>query len=388
MKNKKKLFIVNILSIVIFYLNASPIKHIIQTQHQEIPSHQIYNNIQKTVFLTGAAGFIGSNFLEYMFNKYPNYHFLVLDALTYAGNLENIPKNIHNSNRFEFFYGSVTNFHIVDLLMSRSDFVVHFAAESHVTRSIADDTTFFDTDVMGTRIMMTALTKYKNKVERFIHISTSEVCGTAETVPMDETHPVNPRSPYAAAKAGADRLVFSYCCTYDVPAIIIRPFNNYGPRQHLEKVIPRFITSALNGEPLTVHGTGFQTRDYMHTYDLCKALDKALHIKNFNKIKGRGYSCRHWSFNFNIRYCKNGSQIFDLPSHQITLVSDRPGQVECHQSSTKKAKELLNWKAQINFEDGIKQTIEWYLQNKKCWKKMETMKYVPIYTNDNITELQ
>ena len=192
----------------------------------------------KTVLLTGAAGFIGSNFLKYMFDKYPTYTFLVLDALTYAGSLDNIPAYIHDSSRFKFFYGSVTNSRLVDLLMKQSHFVVHFAAESHVTRSICDSAIFFDTDVIGTRVLLESLVLHKN-VERFIHISTSEVCGTAEIIPMDEDHPIKPRSPYAAAKAGADRMVYAYQCTYDIPTVIIRPFKNYGPNQHLEKVIPR-----------------------------------------------------------------------------------------------------------------------------------------------------
>lgn len=345
-------------------------------------------NTKKMVFLTGAAGFIGSNFLEYMFEKYPYYHFLVLDSLTYAGNLKNIPKHIRKSNRFEFFYGSINSFYHVDLLMSRADLVVHFAAESHVTRSIVDDASFFDTDVMGTRVMMKALVKYKNKVQRFIHISTSEVCGTAENNPMDENHSINPRSPYAAAKAGADRLVFSYCCTYNVPALIFRPFNNYGPKQHLEKVIPRFIKSALTKKPLTVHGTGLQARDYMHTSDLCRALDIALHIKNFTKIKGQVIHVGTGVSISILDIAKLILKYFDLPETYIKFVGDRPGQVQYHRSSTKKAKKLLNWKAQIPFSKGIDQTIEWYLQNKKSWKKIKSMEKVPIYINDNVTELQ
>jgi dTDP-glucose 4,6-dehydratase len=341
----------------------------------------------KTVFLTGAAGFIGSNFLKYMFDKYPTYRFLVLDALTYAGNLENIPEYIRRSPRFEFFYGSVTNHKLVDLLMSQSDYVVHFAAESHVTRSISDDTTFFETDVIGTRVMMTALVKYAKSVQRYIHISTSEVLGTAEYQPMDEDHPINPRSPYAAAKAGADRLVYAYWCTYDIPALIFRPFNNYGPQQHLEKCIPRFIYNALEGKPLTVHGEGCQVRDWVHTIDVSRALDLALHHKEFDKIKNQIF---HIGSGVPVSILTIAQLIvkhLNLSEDLITFVGDRPGQVACHISSTQKAKELLGWEPQISFEQGLVQVIEWYKANQSKLERMESLMYVPIYTNDNVLEL-
>lgn len=344
-------------------------------------------NIEKTVFLTGAAGFIGSNFLKYMFDRYPNYRFLVLDALTYAGNMENIPEYIRRSPRFEFFYGSVTNYKLVDLLMSQSQYVVHLAAESHVTRSISDDTTFFETDVIGTRVMMTALVKYAKTVERYIHISTSEVCGTAEYQPMDENHPINPRSPYAAAKAGADRLVYAYWCTFDIPALIFRPFNNYGPQQHLEKCIPRFIYNALEGRPLTVHGDGSQVRDWVHTFDVSRALDLALHHKDFNKIKNQ---LLHIGSGVPVSILDIARLVvkhLNMPEDLITFVGDRPGQVACHISSTQKAKELLGWEPQISFEQGLKDVIEWYKANQNRLERMEALMYVPIYTNDNVLEL-
>jgi len=347
----------------------------------------IHSNADKVIFLTGAAGFIGSNFLEYMFDKYPHYHFLVLDALTYAGNIENIPQRIRTSSRFSFFYGSVVNYHIVDMLMQHADFVVHFAAESHVTRSICDDTTFFETDVMGTRTMMTALVKHKKRVQRFIHISTSEVLGTAESEPMDECHPLNPRSPYAAAKAGADRLVYSYCCTYDVPAVIVRPFNNYGPRQHLEKVIPRFVTAAMQGCPLTIHGDGAQERDWVHTHDICRALDLILHTSNFDRVKHQVIHLGSGIPTSILTIAKVIAAEFNVPDTQLLFIGDRPGQVRRHISTTQKAAELLGWKAEITLEQGLRDTIRWYKDNQAHWKKLESMQYVPIYTNDEVLEL-
>lgn len=339
---------------------------------------------KKTIFLTGACGFIGSNFLKYMFEKYPDYHFDVLDLLTYAGSLENIPEEIRESDRFHFYYGSVTNIYLVDYLMSRANYVVHFAAESHVTRSIYDDSTFFETDVMGTRVMMTALVKYAKSVERYIHISTSEVLGTAEYQPMDENHPIKPRSPYAAAKAGADRLVFAYWCTYDVPAIIIRPFNNYGDQQHPEKMFPRFIISILEDKPITIHGTGKQSRDWVHTYDVTRALDLALHVEDFSKIKNQEIHIGSGVATSVLDIAKEILGYFNLPESYLKFVPDRPGQVDCHISSTQKAKELLGWQPTIALREGIFKTIEWYQNNTARWKKMKDMMLVPVYTPEGI----
>jgi len=340
----------------------------------------------KVVLLTGAAGFIGSNFLEYMFNKYPDYYFLVLDSLTYAGNPDNISDEIKNSNRFEFWYGSVTNSGIVSSLMSRANLVVHFAAESHVARSIFDNSKFFETDVLGTQVMMNALLKSPS-VERFIHISTSEVYGTAETMPMNEEHPLNPRSPYAGAKAGADRLVYSYWSTYDIPVLIIRPFNNYGPHQHLEKMIPRFVTSALDQKPLTIHGSGDARRDWIFVTDHCKALDAALHVSNFAKIKNQVINIGTGVATSNIEIAQEVLKLFGLSTSYLKFIGDRPGQVNCHISSTDKALELLKWQATTDLKDGLKKTIEWYKNNEIYWRKLEWMKEVPIYTAKNTVEM-
>lgn len=369
----KKLFI-----IFLVLLGFSPAPLLSNTQ----------DNQEKTVLLTGAAGFIGSNFLKYMFDKYPSYNFLVLDVLTYAGNLDNIPDYIKTSSRFGFFYGSITNPRLVDLLMSKSDFVVHFAAESHVTRSIYDSALFFETDVIGTRVLMDSLVKHHKKVQRFIHISTSEVYGTAETVPMDEEHPINPRSPYAAAKAGADRLVYAYQCTYDISTVIIRLFNNYGPSQHLEKLIPRFITSAMKREPLTIHGDGTQTRDWLHVTDTCYALDKILHHPDFATIKNQVINIGSGEDTSVRDIAKIILDYFDLPESFITFCADRPGQVCCHISSTKKAKQLLDWQASISLEEGIQQTIAWYQANESWWRKREIMQHVPVSLEGKKVEMQ
>jgi dTDP-glucose 4,6-dehydratase len=181
----------------------------------------------KTILVTGGAGFIASNFVRYILEKYTNYRVLVLDCLSYAGNPDNFNSGVMESARFSFWYGNVRNPDIVNTLVSQSDVVVHMAAETHVARSIYDNAVFFETDVLGTQVVANAVLKNRN-VERFIHVSTSEVYGTALTEPMTEEHPLNAASPYASAKTGADRLVYSYYLTYGIPAIIVRPFNNYG----------------------------------------------------------------------------------------------------------------------------------------------------------------
>lgn len=342
--------------------------------------------MKKTVLLTGAAGFIGSNLLRHLFSKYPDYHFLVLDSLTYAGNQKNISDGIRSSGRFEFWYGDVTNPYLVYDLMQRSDVVVHLAAETHVARSIFDNTKFFHTDVIGTQTMMNALLKSK-RVERFIHISSSEVYGTAMAEPMTEEHLLNPKSPYAGAKAGADRLVSSYWETYDLPALILRPFNNYGPQQHLEKAIPRFITSALKNEPLTIHGAGGSKRDWVYVDDHCDAIDRALHVSDFSSIKNRVINIGTGRA---ISVLEIAEKILAALGKDRTLlahIGDRPGQVDTHISSTNAAERLLGWRATTDIDTGLAATIAWYRDHADWWKDLEAMKHVPIMTRGGTIEM-
>ncbi len=341
--------------------------------------------MKQNILITGGAGFIGSNFVRYIFEHYPDYNIIVLDALTYAGNTDNIPDNIKKDSRFSFWYGNVRNGELVNDLVAKSDVVFHFAAESHVARSIFDNAVFFETDVLGTQTVANAMLKNRDSVKRFIHISTSEVYGTATETPMTEEHPLNPASPYASAKAGADRLVYSYWVTYGLPAIIIRPFNNYGPNQHLEKVIPRFITSALLDEPLTVHGSGDNTRDWVYVEDVCQALDKVMHT-NLDKVKGEVINIGTGRDTAVMTIAEMVLDILDKPKSLITQIGDRPGQVSKHISSTNKALSVLGWKAQTDFEDGLARTIEWYQQNPAWWQKLLWMRHVPIKTRDGKVE--
>lgn len=337
-----------------------------------------------TILITGGAGFIGSNFLEYLFRKYPEYHLIVLDALTYAGSPDNIPDDIKSSKRFEFWYGNVTNDDLVSQLVSRSNIVVHFAAESHVARSIFDNKIFYVTDVLGTQAVANACTRKKD-LDRFIHISTSEVYGTALTAPMTEDHPLNPLSPYASAKAGADRLVYSYIASYGIPACILRPFNQYGPKQHLEKVIPRFITSALLDEPLTVHGSGGAVRDWLFVQDTCERIDKVMHAP-IEAIQGEVFNLGS-GFELDVMsIAKLVLEILHKPSDLVSHIGNRPGQVDRHISSTAKASDRLGITSGRTFEQGLEETIVWYQTHRAWWEKLLWMRHVPIITESGKVE--
>ena len=337
----------------------------------------------KTVLVTGGAGFIGSNFIRHIFHKYPEYKIVVLDALTYAGNIENIPVEIRDSERFEFWYGNLNNLDLVDDLVGRSQVVVHFAAETHVARSLYLNRVFFITDVLGTQAIANAILKHSDKadrrgyVERFIHISTSEVYGTALRNPMDEEHPINPTTPYAGAKAGADRLVSSYIESYGIPGVIIRPFNNYGPHQHLEKVIPRFITSAILKEPFTIHGDGSAARDWIFVEDTVEAIDKVMHAP-LDDIKGEVFNVGTGISISVLDIARKIAEIFSLDASYLTYMEERFGQVQNHISSTGKAEKQLGFKAKVMFDAGLLKTVEWYKNNKGFWEKQMAMRKVPV----------
>jgi len=344
--------------------------------------------MKKTVLITGGAGFIGSNFARYLYARYPDYRMIVLDALTYAGSVENLPVNIneHNGERLSFWYGNVKNGELVDTLVSQSDIVVHFAAETHVTRSIYDNYIFFETDVLGTQTIANAVLKYKDKVERFIHISTSEVYGTAVREAMDEDHPLMPMSPYASAKAGADRLVYSYWATYEQPVTIIRPFNNYGPYQHLEKAIPRFITSCILNEPIRVHGDGGAARDFVFVEDLCRAIDSIMHA-DLAVVKGEVFNVASGMHRSILSIAQDIVRMMGRDESIIQFVGDRPGQVFRHTGDIRKIQRILDWQPSVTWRDGLEKTIAWYKENRKWWEKQLWMRSVPIITKSGKKEL-
>jgi dTDP-glucose 4,6-dehydratase len=318
----------------------------------------------KRVLVTGGAGFISSNFVRYLLRA-TSYEVVSLDALTYAGNLENLA-DVMSHERLSFVHGDVRDPDLVREIVAGVDVIVNAAAESHVEKSIAEGASeFVTTNVEGTQILLDAIRD--TPVERFILISSSEVYGTALTAPMDEEHPLNPRSPYAATKAGADRLAYSYFVTYGLPIVIVRPFNNYGPRQHPEKVIPRFITQALSEEPLTVHGDGHASRDWLYVDDDAEAIETIIEA-DLQVVAGEVINV---ATGVDISIGEIADLVLDAldkPRSLKAYVSERPGQVDRHIGSTAKAERLLGWRAGTGFEEGLHRTVEWYRDNEAWWK--------------------
>jgi dTDP-glucose 4,6-dehydratase len=333
----------------------------------------------QSILVTGGAGFIGSHFVRAFMQRHRQSNVHVLDALTYAGDLDNLPPKILDHPRFHFWYGNVCDVELVGEVMSKVDAVIHFAAESHVARSIASNRKFYETDVMGTQVVASQVLKYSHHVKRFIHISTSEVYGTALTEPMTEDHPLMPNSPYASAKCGADRLVYSYWRTYGIPAVIIRPFNQYGPSQHLEKCIPRFIASALTDAPITIHGDGTAARDWCFVTDTCQALLAALEVPLDAVVGevinlGTGVPTDVQTISRKI--------LERIPSSRSVSehIYNRPGQVDLHVSSTTKAHRLLGWQTTTDLDAGLDRTIQWYRENEPWWRKRQWIAHVPLET--------
>src|SRR5436190_7610407 len=313
----------------------------------------------KRVLVTGGAGFISSNFIRHLLAKTP-YDVVSLDALTYAGSLENLA-DVMSHERLSFVHGDIRDVELVRDVVSECDVIVNAAAESHVEKSIEDGASeFVTTNVEGTQILLDAIRE--TPVERFILISSSEVYGTAVRAPMDEEHPLNPRSPYAATKAGADRLAYSYWTTYSLPIVIVRPFNNYGARQHPEKVLPRFITQALADEPLTVHGDGHASRDWLYVGDDAEAIQAVIDAP-LESIAGEVINV---ATGVDIAVGDIAAMVLEAlgkPADLVRNVSERPGQVDRHIGSTEKAERLLGWKARTSFEQGLDRTVAWYRDN-------------------------
>ena len=306
---------------------------------------------------------------------------MVLDALRYSGDLGNIPSAVRDSKRFEFWPGSVNDVDLVGELVSRSDVVVHFAAETHVARSLFSNREFFETDVLGTQAVANAVLRHANSVDLLVHISTSEVYGTALHEPMDEEHPLNPCTPYAAAKTGADRLIYSYVASYDLPAIIIRPFNNYGPGQHLEKVVPRFITSLLLNEPLTVHGDGSAVRDWLFVEDTVRAVQLALRAPT-DRIRGEVINVGTGRGTSVLQIARMLTEAHPNSNSPIEYMEDRLGQVVKHVASTAKAKQLTGFEYAVDLEDGLERTLKWYADNRAWWEQRLALRRVPVKLRD------
>jgi dTDP-glucose 4,6-dehydratase len=319
---------------------------------------------QKKVLVTGGCGFIPSNFIRHILANTP-YEVVSLDALTYAGNLENL-RDVMGHERLSFVHGDIRDPDTVREVIADVDVVVNAAAESHVEKSIQEGASeFVKTNVEGTQILLDALREAP--VDRFILISSSEVYGTAESAPMDEDHPLNPRSPYAATKAGADRLAYSYWVTYDLPITIVRPFNNYGPFQHPEKALPRFIIQALNDEPLTIHGDGHASRDWLFVEDDAEAIEAVI-AAPLENVAGEVLNI---ATGIDISVSDIADYVLDALDKPRSLkvhTEERPGQVDRHIGSTDRTQHLIGWRARTTFEQGLEKTIAWYVDNRAWWE--------------------
>jgi dTDP-glucose 4,6-dehydratase len=320
----------------------------------------------KKILVTGGAGFISSAFIRHLLRATP-YEVVSLDALTYAGNLENLA-DIRSHERLSFVHGDIRDEALIRSVVGQVDVIVNAAAESHVEKSILDGASeFVATNVEGTRVLLDAIREVP--VERFILISSSEVYGSAEAVPMAEEHPLNPRSPYAATKAGADRLAYSYHATYELPIVIVRPFNNYGARQHPEKVIPRFVIQALRDEPLTVHGDGSASRDWLYVDDDAEAIEAVIEADR-DAIVGEVINLATGVDASVSRIADLVLELLDKPTSLKQFVDERPGQVHRHIGSTDKAERLLGWRARTSLEQGLERTVAWYRDNEAWWRSL------------------
>ncbi len=330
------------------------------------------------IIVTGGAGFIGSNFVFHMLNKYPDYRIICLDCLTYAGNLSTLEPVMDNPN-FRFVKESITDREAVYKLFEeeKPDVVVNFAAESHVDRSIENPEVFLDTNIKGTAVLMDACRKYG--IKRYHQVSTDEVYGD---LPLDrpdlfftEETPIHTSSPYSSSKAGADLLVLAYHRTYGLPVTISRCSNNYGPYHFPEKLIPLMIANALNDKPLPVYGEGLNVRDWLYVEDHCKAIDLIIHKGKVGEV----YNVGGHNEKTNIEIVKIICKELGKPESLITHVADRKGHDMRYAIDPTKIHNELGWLPETKFEDGIKKTIKWYLENKEWWETIISGEYQNYY---------
>ncbi|RLA85290.1 MAG: dTDP-glucose 4,6-dehydratase [Deltaproteobacteria bacterium] len=323
----------------------------------------------KTLLVTGGCGFIGSNFIRYILRKYPHYRVINLDKLTYAGNPENL-SDLQDDPRYTFLKGDIAEREHVREAMEGVDWVINFAAESHVDRSIEDPSVFLRTNVMGTYVL---LEEAKERgVALFMQISTDEVYGSlGPTGYFTETTPLHPNSPYAASKASADLLVRAYYRTYGLPTIITRCSNNYGPYQFPEKLIPLMISNALEGKELPLYGDGMNVRDWIYVEDHCRALDLILHQGRAGEVYNIGGGCERT----NLEVVRTILDLLGKPHSLIRFVKDRPGHDRRYAMDFSKLREELGWSPQVSFEEGIRLTIDWYLSHEDWWRKVKSGEY-------------
>ena len=316
------------------------------------------------VLVTGGAGFIGSNFVRYALATHTDWRVTTLDKLTYAGRRENLHDVIDNP-RHTFVHGDIADAPLSGPLVEQSDIVVHFAAETHVDRSIMAAGDFIRTDVEGTFVLLEAARRATH-VRRFVQISTDEVYGSVPSGASRETDELKPRNPYAASKAGADRLAYSYWATYEVPVIITRASNNYGPYQFPEKVIPLFVTNAIEDIPVPLYGDGKNVRDWLHVDDHCRAIDLLIE----KGVTGEVYNIGGGNEVMNVDLTQRILDALGKPVSLIKPVADRPGHDRRYCLDTTKLRGI-GWSPAEPFEEGLRRTIEWYRRNEWWWRPIK-----------------
>ncbi len=331
------------------------------------------------LFVTGAAGFIGSNFVRLILNETSDYEVIAFDSLTYAGNLANLAE-FEGNPRYQFIKGDICDEDQVNELLSGVDILVNFAAESHVDRSIMSSEPFVRTNIEGTRILIDAARRHN--IQRYLQVSTDEVYGSlGKTGLFTETTPLAPNSPYSASKAAADLLVMAYHHTYGFPALITRCSNNYGPYQFPEKLIPLFVTNLLEEKKVPVYGDGMQVRDWIHVMDHCRAILTVIEKGR----DGQVYNIGGENEQYNLTITKLILQALGRDESFIEHVKDRLGHDRRYAIDPTKTRDELGWRPQIPFEQGLKETIEWYLSNKTWWREIKSGEYMHYYEKQYVT---
>ncbi|MBU1167227.1 dTDP-glucose 4,6-dehydratase [Patescibacteria group bacterium] len=328
------------------------------------------------VLITGGLGFIGSNFIRHMINKYPEYDLINFDKMTYAGNPENL-KDIEDNKRYNFVKGDIADSALIEKTIQdfKIEAIINFAAETHVDRSIENPGEFINTDVYGTHVLLEAVKKFK--ISKFLQISTDEVYGDIEPGHFSkEGDTLRPSSPYSASKAGGDLQVMAFRRTYDLPVLITRCTNNYGPYQYPEKILPLFITNIIEDKKVPVYGQGDQIRDWIHVDDHCQAVDLVFHKGQIGEVYNVG--ANQDPEVSNLELTKMTLDHLGKGEEMIEYVKDRLGHDVRYAVDCSKIKEL-GWKKEINLEEGLESTIKWYQSNKDWWKKLKSGEYLAYY---------
>ncbi len=325
------------------------------------------------LLITGGAGFIGSNYVKYVFKNHPSYRVTVLDKLTYAGNLDNL-REVESRKNYRFVKGDICDARVVNRLSKKCDAILNFAAETHVDRSIIGPGSFVTTDVYGTHVLLEAVRAFKLK--RYVQISTDEVYGSIEKGSFKESDPLHPSSPYSASKAGADLMALAYYHTYHLPVLITRSSNNFGPNQYPEKLIPLFITNLIEGKKIPLYGDGLNVRDWLYVWDNCAGIDTVLHKGKVGEVYNLGAGNERTNLKLTHLILKS----LKIPESMIERVKDRPGHDRRYSINCRQA-HALSWKPRYRFDRAIRETVSWYQANEWWWRKLKGSNFQKYYQN-------